>query len=636
MKSLNVKKNYLPQNILLLLKVFLLYIVLSIAIRFVFTLTNISTEIPFSTYYRAFHFDVCVFAYLISFPTILMLINEFLQSTILNSVTKRFIQLFLLIALLISIADIPYFKQFGNHINRNAFLWDQSNGFMLKLLFQNSSYWFYLLAFILSAVFVVIIVNKWFKQVEFTKHNKIKLLVTYIFLFCLLGISMRGRITNINMLNEDYAIVSNNASVNQIAINANFSFWRTVIFNNQKKYVPSLDIKKDIDDIRNYLGLEPNGSLNIDRKIHKSDSLPSKPNVVLVIMESMSVFKMGYYGGKNSTPNLNSLVKESVFCNNFFSSGVHTFNGLFSSTTGFPAIYTEHSLREYVKQPYESLGNTLKNLGYTTSFYTGGDKDFDNTKGFFTINGFENFISQDDFNSSDIISVMGVADHLLFKKAIDDAKQCKEPFLKVIMTSSDHGPWAIPDDIKLKEFGSNQSENSTIYADWSIGQFITEAKKQNWYKNTVFVFVGDHGLAMGHTYEMPISYNHVPCVIHFPKQLKTDTINSPCYQEDIFPTIMYLVNQNYTNNTFGINILKEKHPYVVFSADDKLGCVDNEGFYYYETLSNDKKYLRKYQNLDTTNYIHIYKSKADSLSKNIKTIYEGAQYFNYMKYKLYN
>jgi hypothetical protein len=98
---------------------------------------------------------------------------------------------------------------------------------------------------------------------------------------------------------------------------------------------------------------------------------------------------------------------------------------------------------------------------------------------------------------------------------------------------------------------------------------------------------------------------------------------------------MGIIGKPFNNNTFGINILKEKHPFVVFSADDKIGCVDNNGYYYYKTLNNNERYLRKYKNLDATNYVKQYPSKADSMQKNMMMIYESAQYFIRKNYFLY-
>jgi phosphoglycerol transferase MdoB-like AlkP superfamily enzyme len=294
-------------------------------------------------------------------------------------------------------------------------------------------------------------------------------------------------------------------------------------------------------------------------------------------------------------------------------------------------------MKSYVKKPFDGLGPLLSEQGYETYFYVTHDAHFDNMEGFYKLNKFEHCISQSDFDQSQIESSLGVPDHVLFDKLIEvtNKRKSSKPFVSVMMTASDHGPWRIPDNIPFKPNGENQQDNCTLYADWSIGRFIDQAKKQPWYDKTVFIFLGDHGLSMGHTYEMGLAYNHVPCIIHNPKLFKADTIYAPCYQPDIPATVMGIIGANYTNKTFGINILKEKHPFVVFSADDKIGCVDDKGYYYYKTLANGKDYLRKYKNLDPVNYNKILKPKADSMERNMMRVYETAEYFIQKDFFLY-
>lgn len=56
------------------------------------------------------------------------------------------------------------------------------------------------------------------------------------------------------------------------------------------------------------------------------------------------------------------------------------------------------------------------------------------------------------------------------------------------MTGSDHGPWAIPNEIPFTPNANTEEKRSTQYADWAVGNFMEQAKKQDWYNNTLFVF----------------------------------------------------------------------------------------------------------------------------------------------------
>ncbi|MBL7935572.1 MAG: sulfatase-like hydrolase/transferase [Bacteroidia bacterium] len=633
---------FIPAHIKLLVKLYVFNLILFFCIRFLFYHFNKSSdvsEVPFFEKLMAFRmgleFDTAVFCWIAYLPILLWSIAYLLKQQRLYSIGFYSFLVLILIYFFVDIADIPYFKQFGTHLNRNAFLWNENPTFAAGVIFGSFSYWGFFLVFFI----ITFIILKFYKKVFITFKTQLKqqvhpkwyyAILAFILLSVFVTLGARGRTSDRSGLHEGLSIVSQNNFINQIAINPNFTFWKTVLYNKNKiPYKVPDSIHEDIAFTRNYLGIQTPFEQNIHRIIQDSSHTKTKYNFVIVVMESMSVFKMGYYNGKNLTPHLDKLNKESIYCENFFSSGIHTFNGLFSTTTGHLSIYAEKSMKSYVKAPFYGLGPLMAEQGYETYFYTTHDPHFDNMEGFFKLNKFNHFVSQYDFDDSQAESSLGVPDHILLDKLIEitNNRKSNQPFLSVVMTASDHGPWRIPTNISYKPNGETPQENCTLYADWSIGRFMEQAKKLPWYNNTVFMFLGDHGLSMGHTYEMPLSYNHVPYIIHQPKLFKADTISSPCYQPDIPATVMGIIGANYTNKTFGINILKEQHPYVVFSADDKIGCVDNHGYYYYKTLSNGETYLRKYKKLDLTNYKIQLKAKADSMHENMMKIYKTAEYF---------
>lgn len=641
---LNRLKNNIPSYALFILKFFLLNILFFFLERLLFYYYNKPTY-QFNTdnnlIRKAFligvEFDMSVLCWFILIPVVLYFINSFLKNNILQKFTNLLLLIFTGVYHFVGYANMPFYKQFGTHLNKTAFLWNDSPSFALGVIFGSFSYWGFLIPWIVTMSVIIFISKKWMQQLSI---NNLKHTVK-LFFFIIIGVMIiagaRGRITDRTGLHEGIAIVSDNGFVNQIAINPNFTFWKSV-FTKSKKYTIPNTIKNDIQTTQGYFNIKNPLNESIQRFTNDTTLKKHHYNFVIVVMESMCLYKMGYYNGKNLTSQLDKLNKESVFFNNFFSSGIHTFNGLFSTTSGYPSIYEEHGLKSYVKKPFNGLGLLLDSLGYENYFYTTHDPNFDNMQGFFKLNKFKHIISEYDFDYSKKESSLGVPDHVLLDKVIEVAnnRKTKKPFLSVVMTASDHGPWKIPTNINYKPTGKTPQENCTLYADWAIGRFIEKAKKQNWYDNTVFIFLGDHGLSMGHTYEMPISFHHIPCIIHQPNLFKSDTISSPCYQPDITPTVMGIIGEPFNNETFGINILKEKHPYVVFSADDKIGCVDSSGFYYYITLNNHQKYLRKYKALDPTNYYNTLKQKADSTHNKMMSIYNTAHYYLRKEFFLYD
>ena len=171
-------------------------------------------------------------------------------------------------------------------------------------------------------------------------------------------------------------------------------------------------------------------------------------NVVIVIMEAMSKFKMGKWDGpKNLTPGLNRLINESYYFDQIYTAGIHTFNGIYSTIYSYPALYKLQPLKSLMQIPHDGLGNILRKEGYQTSFFTTHDPEFDNVRGFLMANGFDRVYSELDYPSEWIQSTNGVADHKMFEYAIpqlDKMAAENKPFLSVFMTTNDHGPYIIP------------------------------------------------------------------------------------------------------------------------------------------------------------------------------------------------
>lgn len=341
-------------------------------------------------------------------------------------------------------------------------------------------------------------------------------------------------------------------------------------------------------------------------------------------MESMSAAKMGRYGNTNNlTPFLDSLAENAYSFDNIYSAGIHTFNGIYGTLFSYPALFRQHPMKGVEMLKYNGIANTLKSYDYSTIYFTTHDGQFDNVEGFLTSNDFDEVITQADFPSDKIRSTLGVSDDYLFEFAIpklNNLHKSKKPFLAAFMTASDHGPYIIPKYFtpKNKEIKKQIVE----YADWSLKKFIDLSSKQLWFENTIFVFVADHGASMNAIYEMPLNYHHTPLIIYNPNT-SAKKIEEFGGQIDIFPTIMGLLNLEYTNNTMGIDLLKEKRPYIYFCADDKYGVIDDEFFL---IVRGETKSLFKYRIGDKKNYMSEYKAIADKMDEYAKSNMQTSQY----------
>ena len=617
--------------------------------RLLFCYVNVppGNKEAFGSYFQAFvmglRFDLIIIAYLLMLPALLLFFHQAFLRNSRWPLTAIVIYLWIMTALVffIACADIPYFSQFGSHINKSVFVWRLTPGYTIALIFSSFFYWGFSLVFLLFFIVFVVVLKK--ARLRYQQElsiiapgNLIKPAIQVIFLAAVLFVLARGRLSSKSTMHEGMAIVGQNAFVNQVALNPNFTLVKSLGRRGGNSFDPAT-IKEDLKVCSAFFSnnyFPASGTLTtIIKPLTPADSI-NKLNVVVVLMESMSIAKMGYYGNKNLSPYLTQLAGESVFFDRFFSSGIHTFNGLFSTASGFPTIYTEQGLRQCTRQPFATLGNLLKPYGYRSFFCASHDPVFDNMEGFFMLNGFDHIISSNDFSSSESMGVTGIPDHKLYKKLIEQVNvtEKEKPFVAYIMTGTDHGPWTIPGDISFQPSGADEKERASQYADWAVQQFMEEAKQQSWYSNTVFVFLGDHGQIMNDVYDMPITYHHIPLIIHCPKTLPRSVNHHLGYQPDLVKTLASVLNVRYPNFSFGVNILKEQRPLVFFSADDKIGYVTEDDFFFYHLLGSNQKKLVKYSSQDTKDHYATHKQRADSLYGITQSLYHSAQYYLHNNY----
>jgi phosphoglycerol transferase MdoB-like AlkP superfamily enzyme len=308
-------------------------------------------------------------------------------------------------------------------------------------------------------------------------------------------------------------------------------------------------------------------------------------------------------GNKNNlTPFLDSIANQGYYFENAYTAGIHTFNGVFSSLFSFPALYRQHPMKGSSIKKYHGLFSTLRKNDYSTIYFTTHDGQFDNVEGFLIANDCETVVSKDDYPPEEIKTTLGVPDDFMFRFSIpylNDLSKKNNPFVAAFMTASDHGPYYVPDYFKPK---SNEILNQLIeYADYSLKKFIDLSSKQSWFKNTIFVFVADHGSAIDGLYDMSIDYNHTPLIFYAPEIIKEPkSLYSMAGQIDIFPTVMGLLNLSYENNTLGIDLLNESRPYIFITADDKYGVLDDEWFLV--VRSDKSKSLYKYRDRNSYNF----------------------------------
>ena len=423
---------------------------------------------------------------------------------------------------------------------------------------------------------------------------------------CLTG--MRGRLSIKSPIRTGTAYFSDNAFLNQLGLNPMFTLLSSMREAKKNKELHLIASETARQVATGWLPEPRHDTSGIIR-------LSPDCNVVVVIMESMAACKVGHFRPeRNLTPHLDSLIAGSLIFENAYSAGIHTHNGIYSTLFSQPAIPGRHSMKWTVIPKIDGMPALFHSKGYQTIYFTTHDEQFDNVAGFLYANGIRRIISQKDYPAKEVKSTLGVPDHVMFDRAIEELGKERRPFFACLMTASDHNPYILPDDIGWEPRSKNISEKMVEYADWAIGRFIRKAKQTSWFANTLFVFVADHGSSDESLYDMPLSYHHVPLLFYCPGQIQPDRRSDLALQTDIGPTIAGMIFDSEYGNPAGIDLQRQRRTFAYFSADDKIGVLDSVHFYRYRMSDGDESMYR-YRNHETVNLLPEYRTKADSMRR---------------------
>ena len=383
-----------------------------------------------------------------------------------------------------------------------------------------------------------------------------------------------------------------------------------------------------------------------------STALESRPNIVLVMCESFSMYKSSMSGNPlNTTPFFDSLTKSGIFFERCFSPHFSTARGLFAIITGIPdAQLFKFSTRNPLAITQHTIIDNFE--GYDKHYFLGGNSEFNNFGGL--LKNIDNLqMHTEESFTSPKVNVWGISDNDLFLEANAVFKKKDKPFFAIIQTSDNHRPYMIPDQdtadfekkIAAEEqlvkygFGSMEEYNSFRYSDYCFRKFMEAAAKEEYFHNTIFVFIGDHGVA-GNAREIypavwtdqRLTDEHVPLLFYAPYLLKPQKRKEVVSQIDVLPTIAGMIQQPYVNTTLGRDLLdtaKKNNFAFITNTAGKIGMVTDD-FYFTTNLNFPDEQMAPV----TDNSYHYTKAQRDSIRQQLSTF--TLAFFETAKYMLMN
>lgn len=541
-------------------------------------LRNIPLSEKLATYYHALRLDLSMAAYLTVIP---LLVYTFWYFTDREKIAFNWVRIYngVLIVLfsLISVINFNIYREWGSKVNSRAieFAVRTPN----ESLASSASSPIFLILFVFLILLAVgfylnfILIRRYIQFSKTPTWAKFSItLLTLSFNFLLIrGI---GNIPN----SQSMAFFSTHQILNHASLNTEWNLMSSMLANSKVKKNPYRYVNQQQADI------EVGNLYHVAKDTTISFLKTERPNVVIFILESFTADLTKALGNEDGiTPTLDSLAKKGVSFSQIYATGNRTDKGLIGSLTGFPTLATASIVSWPEKmQKIPAISQKLYQNGYQTSFYYGGASEFDNYKIFILGHQYQKLTDRYTFDKKDMNSKWGAYDGLVFNKQLTDANATKQPFFSTILSLTNHEPFELPVRYKFGSADNVQRFKSTaFYTDSCIGSYLSEAKKQPWYKNTLFVFIADHGHTLpktNHEIYEPQRY-HIPMIFYgdvIKEEFKAKVFDQTGSQQDLAATLLAQLKINNKDFKWSKNLLNpySKH-FAYFSWDNGFGFIDN-------------------------------------------------------------
>lgn len=522
--------------------------------------------------------DLSVAGYLTLFPLLVILIGIWIQSL----PVKRIIQVYdVLMALLLSaifVGDAALYPFWGFKLDASVLFYLKTP----KEAVASVSPWM-----VATGVLAILIIAHIFFKVLSSAvrpadipYNKVLMRVPvtlmHVALFAPLVLAIRGGVSESTM-NVGHAYFTSDQFLNHSAVNPGFSLLSSV--SKTSDYSEWYDYLDESKRSEVFQGL-------YDTSDSVNDTLlnTTRPNVMILVMEGMGGdFVNAISGMKDVTPNLDSLIKESVFFSNCYAGSFRTDRGLVCVMNGHPGLPRTSIMKLPVKSAsLPSIPGKLAEQGYTTYFTYGGDINFTNMNSWLYQAGFSNVTSGADFTASERhTNAWGVNDDITFSHLLDEVKECSDSlWFKAFLSLSSHEPFEVP----YHRLG-DKITNSFAYTDSCLGAFVDSLRCLPVWDNLLLVITPDHGFRYP---QQGLSSD--PHVHHIPVLWLGGAVREPrvidrfTAQSDMAATILAQMGISTSEFRFSRNVISDsyRYPFSFYTFSNGFCFMDSTGVTLYD------------------------------------------------------
>lgn len=577
------------------------------------TLFNLTFWQTTKALFAGIRFDLSSILYLNILVILLLLIpHKKRNNPIYRNITKWIFISINSIALLANFADIVYYRFTLKRTTSDIFSFFSVGGDFDKLIpLFLKDFWYIAIIWILL-VYSLIKAFNFIEAKVLIKHdtyNTSSYIIQGLILAFVLGMSIVGMRGGFQLRPINIITAGNYAQKNATAIVLNTPFTIMQTIGKEKLILTPYFNEQQLATI-----YTPYKQILTNNKIPKV--LCDKKNIVLIIVESLSMEHIGFYNKDIAnyhgfTPFIDSLAQKSLTFQGF-SNGKKSIEGIPAILSGIPTLMnTPFISSAYSGNSFISLPEILDREGYQTAFFHGGTNGTMGFDSYCKTAGVKQYFGKTEYpDKSDDDGSWGIWDEPYLQYFQHEISSFKEPFFATVFTLSSHHPFKVPQKYEGKfPKGKLPIQETIAYADYSIAQFFATASHSKWFTNTLFVITADHtSEAIMPEYNNDYGLYRIPIIIYDPtRNLSQYSNQKPAQQIDLMPTLLSYINYKKSVFCFGKNLLDTtlERFAINYKQPD------------YQIM--DKQYLLKFNGESTTAIYNILEDK--TLSKNMISLY---------------
>lgn len=440
--------------------------------------------------------------------------------------------------------DVVYFGHVQRHLAAELLSMENDWGFLVTMALGPA--WKFLLT---AALLLAALAAAWRRLLAAPIEDRLRP-GRFLLVGALLFLGIRGSV-GAKPVSPIDAYASGSLPEAQLALNGAFTGARAMLRGGgvKTRFLPDAEV-------RTLLGLR-DVPYPLERTVPPA---PGRHNVIFVLMESWSADYVDAlsHRGFGATPRLDGFAAAGASFTRFYAAGQRSFEGMQATLTGLPSLPGLPTLTSGLPTSVSRLGAMATGAGYRTLFLQSSKRRSLRADAIAAATGFSEYYGMEDepirLEYPDPRGAAFGWDYEMYRLLLDKLRGETRPFLAYLFTGTTHTPYPrLPPRFTTRPHGDDTEAgflNALSYADWSLGELVDAARKEPWFKDTIFVFTADHTRGESEHHSLDDTFR-IPFVVYAPGLVEPRAYDVVGSHLDVLPTLIDLMGIGGTFSAMG-------------------------------------------------------------------------------------